>query len=189
MAHFPFMKTLQDFNFDFQDSISKDEIADLGTLCFMDNKQNILFVGNSGVGKTYLATSIGIEAAKARKSVYFMSCHDIITELKKAHYENRLTHRLKTYSKYKLLIIDEVGYLPVDKEGANLFFQLIAKRYEKTSTVITTNQPFSKWGEVFSDSVIANAILDRLVHHSHIISITGKSYRIKDKLDKLGGDA
>lgn len=105
--------------------------------------------------------------------------------MKKAHYKNRLTDKLKVYAKYKLLIIDEVGYLPIDKEGANLFFQLIAKRYEKNSTIITTNQPFSKWVEVFSDNVIANAILDRLIHHSHIISIAGKSYRLKDKISQI----
>ena len=185
MAHFPFFKTIKDFDFDYQESINKNEIMDLATLRFMDNRQNIIFLGNPGVGKTHLATAIGIESTKNRKSVYFISCHDIIAELKKAHYENRLTEKLKVYAKYKLLIIDEVGYLPVDKEGANLFFQLIAKRYEKNSTIITTNQPFSKWGEVFSDNIIANAILDRLVHHSHIISITGKSYRLKDKITHI----
>lgn len=109
----------------------------------------------------------------------------MILQLKKAHAENRLEQRLKFFSKYALLIIDEIGYLPVDKDGANLFFQLIARRYEKGSTIITTNQVFSKWGEVFSDSTLANAILDRLVHHSNIIKISGQSYRLKDKIDEL----
>ena len=104
-------------------------------------------------------------------------------QLNKAHSENRLESKLKHYAKYKLLIIDEIGYLPIDKQGANLMFQLIAKRYEKNSTIITTNQMFSKWGEVFSDHVIANALLDRLIHHSHIIKIKGPSYRIKDKIE------
>mgnify|MGYP001099902565 FL=1 len=155
----------------------------MATLRFLENKENILFYGNSGVGKTHLAVSLGIEAAKKRYITYFISCHDLITQLNKAHSENRLEAKLKHYAKYKILIIDEIGYLPIDKQGANLLFQLIAKRYEKNSTIITTNQMFSKWGEVFSDPVIANALLDRLIHHSHIIKIKGASYRIKDKID------
>ena len=123
-----------------------------------------------------------MEAAQKRYITYFISCHDLIAQLCLAYRENRLESRLRHYSKYKLLIIDEIGYLPIDKLGANLFFQLIARRYEKNSTIITTNQPFSKWAEVFDDSVIAAAILDRLLHHSTIINITGKSYRTKDKL-------
>lgn len=183
MANFPFYKTVRDFNFEFQESVNKKQILDLCTLRFMEEKQNILLIGNSGVGKTHLACAIGIEASRLRTSTYFISCHDLIVNLKKAHYENRLTEKLKVYTKYKLLIIDEIGYLPVDKEGSNLLFQLIAKRYEKTSTIITTNQTFSKWGEVFSDNTIATAILDRLIHHGHVIAINGSSYRIKDNLE------
>lgn len=182
MAGFPYHKTLEDFNFDFQPSINKDKIMDLKNLRFLENKENILFVGSPGVGKTHLATSIGIEAASNRYSTYFISCHDLVTNLKKANYENRLQEKLKNYEKYSLLIIDEVGYLPIDKEGGNLLFQLINKRYEKHSTIITTNITFSKWGELFGDIMIANAILDRLIHHSTIFNITGKSYRIKDKV-------
>jgi DNA replication protein DnaC len=129
-----------------------------------------------------LSTSIGIENAKNNHSTYFINCNDLIQALKKAYLQNRLDDKLKTLSKYKLLIIDEVGYLPIDKESANMFFQLINKRYEKTSTIITTNRPFSEWGELFGDAMIANAILDRLLHHSHIININGNSYRVKDKL-------
>lgn len=183
MANFPFQKGINDFNFDFQESINKKQILDLCTLRFIDNKQNILFIGNPGVGKTHLACAIGIEASKVRYSTYFINCHDLISNLKKAHYENRLTEKLKHYAKYKILIIDEIGYLPVDREGANMLFQLVAKRYEKNSTIITTNQMFSKWGEIFSDNTIATAILDRLVHHSQIIHINGSSYRVKDNLD------
>ena len=182
MAGFPYHKTLEDFNFDFQPSINKDKIMDLKNLRFLENKENILFVGSPGVGKTHLATSIGIEAASNRYSTYFISCHDLVTNLKKANYENRLQEKLKNYEKYSLLIIDEVGYLPIDKEGGNLLFQLINKRYEKHSTIITTNITFDKWGELFGDIMIANAILDRLIHHSTIFNITGKSYRIKDKV-------
>lgn len=185
IAGFPFIRTLDEFEFDFQPSINKNEMLDLATVKFIEEKKNILFLGPSGVGKTHLATSIGIEAAKKRISTYFISCHDLITKLNIAHQENRLKDALKTFNKYKLLIIDEIGYLPVDKNGANLLFQLITKRYEKSSTIITTNQQFSKWGEVFSDNILANAILDRLLHHSYVFNITGDSYRIKDMLARI----
>lgn len=180
VAGFPFVKKVEDFNFDFQPSVNKAQINDLCTLRFIENKENILFYGTPGVGKTHLATAIGVEAASKRYLTYFISCHDLIQNLRKAYNENRLEARLKHYNKYKLLIIDEIGYLPIDKLGANLFFQLITKRYEHNSTIITTNQPFSKWGDVFSDVTLANAILDRLLHHSHIIKIVGPSYRTKD---------
>lgn len=180
VAGFPFVKKVEDFNFDFQPSVNKAEINNLCTLRFIENKENILFYGTPGVGKTHLATAIGVEAASKRYLTYFISCHDLIQNLRKAYDENRLEARLKHYNKYKLLIIDEIGYLPIDKLGANLFFQLITKRYEHNSTIITTNQPFSKWGDVFSDVTLANAILDRLLHHSHIIKIVGPSYRTKD---------
>lgn len=183
VSAFPFEKTLEDFDFDFQPSINKAQLLDFQSLRFLDNKENILFFGSSGVGKTHLAVAIGIAAAKKRNLTYFISCHDLIMQLNKAHAENRLEAKLKHFAKYKLLIIDEIGYLPIDKQGANLLFQLINKRYEKNSTIITTNQPFSKWGEVFSDITLANAILDRLIHHSSIIKITGPSYRLKDKID------
>ena len=159
---------------------NKDVINDLSTLRFIEEKKNVLFMGSPGVGKTHLATSLGIEAARKRNSVYFISCNDLITNLSNAFKENRLESKIKFYCKYKLLIIDEIGYLPITKDEANMFFQLIAKRYENKPTIITTNQPFSKWGEVFDDTTIASAIIDRLVHHSVIINIKGKSYRIKD---------
>lgn len=185
VSAFPFEKTLKDFDFDFQPSINKTQLLDLESLRFIENKENILFFGTSGVGKTHLAVALGIAAAKKRYLTYFISCHDLIMQLNKAHTENRLETKLKHFSKYKLLIIDEIGYLPIDKQGANLLFQLINKRYEKNSTIITTNQPFSKWGEVFSDVTLASAILDRLIHHSSIIKITGPSYRLKGKMDLL----
>ena len=185
VAHFPYIKEIKDFDFDYQPSINKDVINDLLTLRFIEEKKNVLFMGSPGVGKTHLATALGIEAAKKRNSVYFISCNDLITNLSNAFKENRLESKIKFYCKYKLLIIDEIGYLPITKDEANMFFQLIAKRYEKKSTIITTNMTFSKWGEVFSDNTLANAILDRLLHHSHVINITGNSYRIKDKIEQL----
>lgn len=182
-AGFPFVKTFEDFEFSFQPTINKQQILDFKNLRFIENKENIIFVGSPGVGKTHLAISIGIESAKNRDSTYFINCNDLIANLKKANMENRLINRLNHYAKYKVLIIDEVGFLPIDSDGANMLFQLINKRYENHSTIITTNKPFGKWHEIFGDVTLANAILDRLLHHSHIINVNGNSYRLKDKLE------
>lgn len=183
VANFPYIKRLSDFDFSFQPSINREQIMNFKYLQFIENKENIIFIGSPGVGKTHLATAIGIEAASLRTSTYFIGCNDLVLQLKKAHIENRLEQRLKFFSKYKLLIIDEVGFLPLDTESSNLLFQLIAKRYEKNSTIVTTNKSLSRWGEIFGDPVIANAILDRLLHHSHVINIVGRSYRTKDIID------
>ena len=177
---FPFQKGVEHFEFDFQPSINPEQIHDFTTLRFLENQENIVFLGSSGVGKTHLATAVGIAAARRRTSTYFIKCHELLQQLKKAKLENRLEVRLKHFCKYKLLIIDELGYLPINKEDSNLFFQLIDMRYEKKSTIITTNINFGDWESIFYDPVVANAILDRVLHHATVVTITGNSYRIKD---------
>ncbi len=179
-AAFPYIKTIEDYDFNFQPSVNKAEILELSTLRFMDNTQNLVFLGSSGVGKTHLATAIGVIAASKRYSTYFIKCHDLLLRLKRAKVENRLEATLKYINRYKLLIIDEIGYLPIDKDDSNLFFQLIDMRYERKSTILTTNINFNEWDNIFGDAVVANAILDRVLHHSEVISITGRSYRVKD---------
>lgn len=181
VSSFPYVKTIDDFDFNYQPTVNKNQILDLKTLRFMHEHSNIIFMGSPGTGKTHLATAIGVEAASQRISTYFINFATLMAKIRKAIAEKREDQIIKHYFKYSLLIIDEIGYLPIHKETSYVFFQLIAARYEKRSTILTTNQPFSKWGDVFGDNVIANAIIDRLVHHCDIIKINGLSYRIKGK--------
>ena len=185
VAGFPHLKEIKDFDFDFQPKINKQQFLDFESLRFLENNSNIILIGNSGVGKTHLATSIGIAAAKKRISTYFIKCQNLIEQLKKAYLENKLDSRIKHFSKYKLLIIDEIGYLPIGEQEAKMFFQLIDRRYEKKSTIVTSNINLSNWNEVFVDSMLASAILDRLVHHSSIVNILGSSYRTATALSKI----
>ena len=187
-SHFPFVKTFMDYDFDYQPRLNKDEILDLANLRFMETNDNIVFMGTPGTGKTHLAVSIGIECAKNRYQTYFINCNDLIMQLKKAKQENTLARRLKHFTSYSVLIIDEVGFLPIEAEDSNLLFQLISMRYEKHPTIFTTNKSFNHWGEVFGDSVIANAILDRVLHHSKVFQIIGPSYRMKGKEDLFKDD-
>mgnify|MGYP005964264413 CR=1 FL=1 len=181
VSNFPYIRTIKQFDFSYQPTINKNQILDLASLRFIEEKTNIVFIGSSGVGKTHLATALGIEAASQRISTYFINFALLMEKIKKATQENRLESVIKHYLKYAVLIIDEIGYLPIDRESSYGFFQLIAARYEKKPVILTTNQPFSKWADVFGDVVIANAIIDRVVHHCEIIKITGNSYRLKGK--------
>ncbi len=180
VASFPHIKTINDFDFSFNQEINENQIKMLCSLKFLENNENIIFLGNSGVGKTHLATSIAIESAKKRISTYFIKCHDLIENLKRAKLENKLEQRIKHYTGYRLLIIDEMGYLPLNDGDERLLFQLIDKRYEKKSTIITTNLNFNEWSKLFYDEKIASAIIDRLLHHATVVSITGNSYRLKE---------
>ncbi len=179
-AGFPHQRGLKDFDFDFQPTLNRGQVYDLATLSFIENKENIVFLGSPGVGKTHLATALGIEAARHRISCYFIKANELLGRLRKAKEENRLETSLRYYSRHRLLIIDELGFLPIQKGDEKLLFQVIDLRYEKKSTIVTTNVQFSDWGELFEDPTIANAILDRLLHHSHVLTIIGDSYRTKD---------
>jgi DNA replication protein DnaC len=181
VSGFPFRKTIDMFDFSFQPSIDKAQIDELCTMRFVENKENVVFLGTPGVGKTHLAVALGMLAAQHRYSTYYINCNTLIEQLNRAHFENRLVDRLKHFAKYRVLIIDEIGYLPMDIAGANFFFQLIAKRYEKNTTILTSNKMFSQWNEVFSDLTIASAILDRILHHCTVINIKGESYRLKER--------
>ena len=172
------------FDFSFQENINERQIKDLCQLGFLENNENIVFLGSSGVGKTHLSIAIGIQAARQRYSTYFIKCSNLLENLKKAKNENRLEARLKHYSSYRLLIIDELGYLPINEGDERLLFQLIDRRYEKKSTIVSTNINFSDWENIFDDARIANAILDRLLHHCSVIQIVGDSYRLKDIVTK-----
>lgn len=177
---FPCVKTLADFDWSFQPSVPRPLVEELATLRFVDRAENVLLVGSPGVGKTHLATAIGIEAVKAGKEVRFIDCARLVEDLKDAQSRGILKKRLKYYAHSKLLIIDELGYLDIDEGGADLLFQLVSTRYEQRSTMITTNVGIGGWAKVFGDEVAASAIADRICHHCHIVRITGRSYRLKD---------
>jgi len=181
-AKFPFTKTLAEFDFKFQPSIDKKKIKELATLRFLRGGENVIFLGPPGVGKTHLAVALGLLTAEARHRAYFTTAADLVTRLTKAHADGRLEERIRVYLNCSLLIIDEIGYLPLDQHASSLFFQVICRRYEKSSIILTSNKSYGQWGEIFAgDSVIASAILDRLLHHSTTVNIKGESYRLKEK--------
>jgi DNA replication protein DnaC len=180
-ARFPVLKSLDDFDYAFQPSIDRKKVGELSNLRFIDNNENILFLGPSGVGKTHLSTGLGVRACESGYKVLFTTLNDMVSVLMASMADNSFPSRLRQYVQPSLLIIDEVGYLPVSKDGANFLFQVVAKRYETGSIILTSNKSFADWGEVLGDSVIAAAILDRLLHHSTVFSVRGDSYRLREK--------
>jgi DNA replication protein DnaC len=182
-SRLPVVKTLADFDFSFQPSVKREQLESLHTLGFLERKENVVFLGPPGVGKTHLAISLAIAAAESGRRVYYGTLGDLIASLEEAQTAGRLPQRLKTLVFPSLLLVDEIGYLPISRTGAMLFFQVISRRYEHAATVLTSNKGFDEWGEIFGDEVMAAALIDRLVHHCHIVNIRGNSYRMRHHAD------
>lgn len=180
-ARFPAVKTMEQFDFSFQPSIDRKVIRELSGLSFVDRAENVVFLGPPGVGKTHLAIALGVKALEAGHRVLFVTLESILTRLIRSKRENRLERQLQQFTYPKVLVLDEMGYLPMNREEASLFFRLLCRRYEKASIIVTSNKSFVDWGEIFNDQVLATAILDRLLHHSTTVNIKGESFRLKEK--------
>jgi DNA replication protein DnaC len=185
-AHFPYLKTLEQFDFSFQPGLNRQKLADLATLRFVENHDNIILLGPPGTGKTHVAIALALKSCEAGHKVWFTTLADLVAQLHAALADHSLTARLKVLSQVDVLVIDEVGYVPLDKTGADHLFQVIARRYETGSIILTSNKAFTEWGNILGgDSVVASAILDRLLHHSVVFNIKGESYRLREKRDAL----
>ena len=180
-ARFPGRKSLEEFDFDHQRSLKRETITHLGTLDFIAAKENAVFLGPPGTGKTHLSIGLGIRACQAGHRVAFATAAEWVARLAEANHAARLQQELVKLGRIPLIIVDEVGYIPFEPEAANLFFQLVSSRYERASVIVTSNKPFGRWGEVFGDDVVAAAMIDRLVHHAEVVSMKGDSYRLKDR--------
>src|SRR3954468_11223454 len=180
-ARFPSRKSIEEFDFDHARALKRDTIAHLGTLDFVTARENVVFLGPPGTGKTHLAIGIAIRACQAGHRVLFATASQWVARLAEAHHAGRLQAELVRPGRYPLLVIDKVGYIPFEPEAANLFFQLVSARYERASLIVPSNKPFGRWGEVFGDDVVAAAMIDRLVHHAEVIALKGDSYPLRNR--------
>ncbi|MFF3609869.1 IS21-like element helper ATPase IstB [Streptomyces sp. NPDC002463] len=188
LSKLPHHKTLDEYDFAFQPELDPRKIKDLATLAFVEAKANAALLGPPGVGKTHIAVALSVAACRAGFSVYFTTLDDMVRQLKAAEAAGRLNSKLRTYLRPGVLVVDEVGYQPLERAEANLVFQVIFKRYEKGSIILTSNKTFSEWGQVFGGEVLATVILDRLLHHCDVVSINGPSYRLKNRLAAIERD-
>ncbi|GHE81062.1 IS21-like element helper ATPase IstB (plasmid) [Streptomyces cellulosae] len=188
LSKLPHHKTLEDYDFSFQPDLDPRKVKDLATLSFVEDKANVALLGPPGVGKTHIAVALAVAACRAGYSIYFTSLDDMVRHLKAAEDQGRLISKLTSYLRPAVLVVDEVGYQPLERTEANLVFQVISKRYEKGSIILTSNKTFGEWGQVFGDEVLATAILDRLLHHCEVLPINGNSYRLKNRLQAIERD-